>query len=223
MKNMSLKKNIGLAAAGALAMALSISSAQAVTIGFSEDMDNSLLHITDELHSTDLGIVPGELFDVTKNIHNISDYVWTDFHIGILTCNDGSHMVENCIPSDHSDGVSFGEIVDEATWASTVTVSLNGVAQAGWMIDRENVPDDHLFLDMWNGGLGFVVNPGDTLNLAFQMSDNSPVNNVWRLQQNATTAVPEPSVVLLLGGGLLGMAYSRRNRRRNPKNDVIVA
>lgn len=216
---MKFKSSKSISVLGALAMMLSLGSAQAVTIGFTEEIDNSLEHITDELHSADLGITSGTLFDVTKNVHNISDYTWTDFHVEIWTCNDGSGLWENCIASDHLDGVSFGEIVDETTWLSTVEVALNGVVQTGWTMDRENVPDDHIFLDMWNGGNGFVVNPGDTLNLAFQMSDNQP-DNVWRLRQHAT--VPEPSAILLMGGGLLGLVFAKRGRRRE-LDEVMAA
>jgi hypothetical protein len=200
----------------AMGLALANSTANAVTIGFNEEIDNTLRTVTAELHTSDFpGIMPGELFSINKTIHNISSFSWSGFHIALLNCDNANHNANACVPSPDSDGVSFGEVVSESVWANTVSVALNGVAQTGWTVDRETGGVDaghmdHIAFDFLNGGAGFRVKHDDTLSLSFDMSDNQPGFNTWRLDQSAD--VPEPGTLALVGLSIFALIGSRRKK-----------
>lgn len=207
-----------------------------INVGFSEEIDNTLTHTTDQVHSGDRGIQPGVIFTVDKGIHNIatSKPPWNDFHIQLQVLRDGVW-----VNSDDSDGVSFGDIEPfgfpppvpppvcpdpvtlGCTFLADAHVDINGVDQgppAGvgfpfkWSVGRDTTNDTlDYFFD------GFVVNPEDTLSLHFDMSDNG--DNVWRLVETAS-AVPEidaksggAAIALLLG--VLALAGERCRKWRD--------
>jgi hypothetical protein len=71
------------------------------------------------------------------------------------------------------------------------------------------VAGNHLVLDGSGtlGITGFADTPGSW---AFSTEDNASAN----LTFSATSAVPEPGTILLLGGGLLGLAFYGRRRMK---------
>lgn len=177
--------------------------AAAITIGFSEAIDNSLTHITDEVDSSDRGVA-GAIFEVDKFIHNTSTVAWHGFQMTLLVVKGGELVI-----SDHFDGVSFNEAgMSDAEWAAAVKVDINGVDQGPnggtWRAARRDPPFDQI--DFFFNG--FQIDPDDTLSLHFFMSDNA--DNVWRLQQFAM--VPVPASLLFLGTGLAAFAGLRRKQ-----------
>lgn len=194
--------------AGATAFAIGAFVAQApqataITIGFSEAIDDTLTHITDQVHSSDRG-VSGSVFEVDKFIHNASTVSWHGLQMTLLVVKDGELVI-----SDHLDGVSFNEVgMSDTDWAAALKVDINGVDQGPnggtWHASRRDPPFDQvdIFFD------GFSINPDDTLSLHFFMSDND--NNTWRLQQFAQ--VPVPGSLLFLGTGLVAFAGLRRKQ-----------
>lgn len=182
---------------------VSAPDAAPIVVGFSEEINNSLTHTTDQVHSSDRGITAGTIFNVDKFIHNISSYSWTDFHVQLQTLQGGVWA-----NSPDSDGVSYGDIEDISTFLANATVDVNGVLQTGpWTLTRDETNDvlDYTFQ-------GFSVNPGDTLSLHFDMSDNLPDNNTWRLVQTATIPEPGNYGLMLAGLSVIGLLARRRSK-----------
>jgi hypothetical protein len=137
---------------------------------------------------------------VAKFIFNGSPFAWTDFHVKLQTFGPGGW-----VDSPESDGISFGQPTPFADWLKNVRVDINGVDVPGWHVNRTNQPFD--ILDFYFDT--FMIQPGQTLSLHFEMSDFG--SNTWRLVQVPTIPEPQESSLLILG--LAGLALIlRRNR-----------
>jgi len=185
------------------ALALGSMSASAQTLFFSETIGPSLQTISPSVSSPAVGLPPGTEFTVIKVIENNSNASWHDFHVHLETLLD-----DVWVSSTEEDGISFDQAYKTAAeWAAATQVFVNSVQQTGYTAVRDiEFPSDtadFFFND-------FKVNPGDVLQLTFNMSEND--SNTWRLRQVAS--IPEPGTIGLLGLAVAGLAGLRRRKQK---------
>ncbi len=224
---MSLIKNLLLASAAVLTMSSAANARMVIDslpgpmgtdplVTFTEQMDATLVHITDQVHSIDRGIEPFTIFQVDKFVHNVSTAYWSGYDVQLQVLEGKTWM-----NSPDTDGVSFGDIESLAVWLSNSHVDINGVDQGAaggsWTVSR-NTMLDVLHFDF----NGFTIHPGNTLSLHFDMSDSA--NNVWRMVQTALPGLPpeplpEPLTLALFGFGLAALGFMRRSGSAQAKAD----
>ena len=204
-----MKRELGRKLGIGLAIALAVwvfapTNEVAAGLIFNEVMGPSLELDTQEIGPGVVGPNPTEIW---KFILNASGIAWLDYHIDLEVKKGG--IFEK---SGELDGISFDQPTDFNVWRGGVKVDIDGVDQgpAGgwWDVQRMNVPFDQIWFEFHH----FVVDPGETLSLHFDMRDFQ--NNTWRLHQEASP-VPEPSTLLLLAVGILGtigLGYRQRKK-----------
>jgi len=170
--------------------------------------------------------------------------IWTDEKIfDVELTGSGSYSWSHVLPGgtfsvppDTINSASLDITARRATNADDfVYLSLEADMLLGTLLQGEGNSQEATFFDLASRGvfyLGSTWSAGDTLDFILDFQQPSGANNTLTLEsslftldytsgfvgeervENAAAPVPEPSTIILLGGGLAGLAFVVRRRKK---------
>ncbi len=177
--------------------------------GFATEVENSLGYAAGTLAGTMLAVFE----DSSQNYSRLATGGLTTVEQLITTANDGSYMFSLGSTGQLGEGWSASSLSDDVGG-----FALPGAANFGLFNYGLNIIDNVTFINFTDvatafGGFADLSGSGS---LVSQFGFDTPFDVFDNVDMTVnTTVVPEPSTLILLGFGMVGLGVIVRNRRKD--------